>query len=548
MPAKNPRVVRAHQEFEFTPEQLKELKKCAKDPEYFIVKYVRIQHPLLGSVPFELYDFQREMIQNFQQHKYNILLASRQVGKTTTVGAYLLWFTIFNDDKTVLIVSNKNSNAMEIIERIRYAYESLPNWLKPGVMEDGWNKHSISFDNDSRILSEATTEQSGRGLSISLLFCDEFAHVKNNIQDEFWTSIQPTLSTGGNCIIASTPNGDTNLFAQLWREAESRKNEFHPRWVKWDEPPGRDETFKRKQIANLGSMEKWQQEFECIFLSSDATLIASRFLLSLNDQVSLPEPNEKGFRFWSQIGKGKTYLIAIDPATGTGKDFTAMEVVEFPSLKQVAEWRFNTMDHATMYLALKWILRRIEIVGGQAYFSVENNGVGQALIALYQFDEEPPNIGEFLCEEGKDKLGFSTQGKSKMKACANFKALLEKSKYTIYSKDLLTELKYFVRREGTWKAQIGATDDCVSAYLVLTRMLEEVAAYEQEAFDAMYVVDEDGYLDDEEYDDKDEGMPISVGNAAFVGNGAQGNWTNREDPNSFDPFAQFPQNIKRIGR
>jgi len=125
---------------------------------------------------------------------------------------------------------------------------------------------------------------------------------------------------------------------------------------------------------------------------------------------------------------------------------------------------------------------------------------------------------------------------------------VEKSKYTIYSKDLLTELKYFVRREGTWKAQIGATDDCVSAYLVLTRMLEEVAAYEQEAFDAMYVVDEDGYLDDEEYDDKDEGMPISVGNAAFVGNGAQGNWTNREDPNSFDPFAQFPQNIKRIGR
>lgn len=548
MPAKNPRVVRAHQEFEFTPEQLKELKRCARDPEYFIVKYVKIQHPILGSIPFEMYGYQRDMIQNFQQHKYNILLSARQTGKTTTVGAYILWFTIFNSDKLVLIVSNKNSNAMEIVERIRYAYEELPNWLKPGVTEDGWNKHNIGFDNNSRILSEATTIQSGRGLAISLLFCDEFAHVKNNIQDEFWTSIQPTLSTGGNCIIASTPNGDTNLFAQLWREAESRKNEFHPRWVKWDEPPGRDDVFKKKQIANLGSMEKWEQEFECKFLSSDASLISSRYLLSLNDQVSLPEPNEKGFRFWSPISKGKTYLIAIDPATGTGKDFTAMEVVEFPSLKQIAEWRYNTMDHATMYLALKWILRRIEIVGGQAYFSVENNGVGQALIALYQFDEEPPNIGEFLCEEGKDKLGFSTQGKSKMKACANFKALLEKGKYAIYSKDLLTELKYFVRREGTWKAQIGATDDCVSAYLVLTRMLEEVAAYEQEAFDAMYVVDEDGYLDDEEYDERDEGMPISMGNAMYIGGGAQGNWTDQNDPDSFDPFAQFTQNIKRLGR
>ena len=537
MPTKNPRVVKAHQEFEYTEEQLRELKKCSKDPIYFITKYVKIQHPKLGSVPFEMYNYQKELIHNFQNHKYNILLSARQTGKSTVVAIYLLWYTIFHDDKTVLIVSNKNSNSMEIITRIRYAYESLPNWIKPGVMEDGWNKHNVGFDNSSRILSEATTEQSGRGLSISLLFCDEFAHVKNNIQEEFWTSIQPTLSTGGDCIIASTPNGDTNLFAQLWRQAETGINNFHPRWVKWDEPPGRDEKFKKDQIGNLGSEQKWRQEFACEFLSSDALLINSMFLNGLNSQVSLPEPNDKGFKFWSPIAKGKTYIVAIDPATGSGKDFSVIEVVEFPSLRQIAEWRFNTMDTTVMYLALKWILRRIHVVGGNAYFSVENNGVGEALISLYTFDEEPPEIGEFVSEEGKNRLGMSTQGRTKLTACTNFKQLLEKGKFQIYSKDLLSELKYFVRREGTFKAQFGATDDCVSAFLLITRMLGEIASYEQEAFDALYTLDENGnYDDDGDYDEREEGMPIGIGSSDFMYGNVNGGFSNPNDPNSFDPF------------
>jgi len=537
MPRKNPRVVKAHQEFEYDDEQLKELKRCARDAIYFIEKYVKIQHPTKGSIPFDLYSYQKEMIDNFQNHRYNILLSARQTGKTTVVGSFILWYSIFHRDKTILIVSNKNSNAMEIISRIRYAYEYLPNWLKPGVDDDGWNKHSIGFDNDSKIISEATTEQSGRGLSISLLFCDEFAHVKQNIQQEFWTSIQPTLSTGGNCIISSTPNGDTNLFAQLWREAESGRNNFHPRWVKWDEPPGRNEKFKKDSIADLGSQDKWDQEFECKFLSSDALLINSSFLLDLTKQVSLPEPNEKGFRFWSPIAKGKTYIVAVDPATGTGKDFSVIEVVEFPSLRQIAEWRFNTMDTTVMYLALKWILRRIQVVGGNAYFSVENNGVGEALIALYQFDEDPPEIGEFVSEEGKDRLGMSTQGKTKLTACTNFKQLLEKGKFGVYSKDLLTELKYFVRREGTFKAQIGATDDCVSAFLLITRMLGEIASYEQEAFDALYTLNEEGYLDDDlEYDEREEGMPMSIGGGGFGTAQVRGGFTDPNDPNSFDPF------------
>lgn len=543
MSSRNPNVVRAHQQLEFTAEQIKEIQKCSTDPIYFIEKYIKIQHPKKGSVPFKLYKYQKELIQNFENHQFNIVLSARQTGKTTTVGSYLLWFAIFNFDKTVLIVSNKNSNAMEIINRIRYAYENLPNWIKPGILDDGWNKHSVGFDNSSRILSEATTEQSGRGLSISLLFCDEFAHVKQNIQAEFWTAIEPTLATGGNCIISSTPNGDTNLFAQLWRQAESGVGEFHSRWVKWDEPPGRDERFKEREIANIGH-DKWRQEFECEFLSSDALLISSIILNGFNKQVSLPDENEKGFRFFSNLKKGKTYLIGVDPATGTGKDFSTIEVVEFASatsFNQVAEWRSNTMDTHFLYLSLKWILRRMEIIGARAYFSVENNGVGEGVIALYHADEEPPKLAEFVSEQGKNRLGMSTQGKTKMRACVNFKQLLEKGKIGIFSEAMLKELKYFVRRDGTYKAQIGATDDLVSSFLIITRLLEEIATYEQEAYDALYLLNEEGFFgEEEEYDEKDVPLPISMGSGSFGNFGqTRGGFTNPNDPESFDPFMGF---------
>lgn len=184
---------------------------------------------------------------------------------------YLLWYAMFNPDKTILIVSNKNSGAMEMIYRIQYAYEELPNWLKPGVTDSGWNKHEVAFDNGSRIISEATSEDSGRGKSISLLYCDELAFVPANIQDAFWTSISPTLATGGSCILTSTPNGDSNLFAQIWRTAnagiivgeEEQNIAFQPLQVRWDEPPGRDEKFKQQQIAIIGEL-KWKQEYECL--------------------------------------------------------------------------------------------------------------------------------------------------------------------------------------------------------------------------------------------------------------------------------------------
>lgn len=268
---RNPNIKGSNVVHEYSYDQLLELKKCSNDPVYFIRKYVKIQHPTHGIIPFNLRPYQERMLHGYKNNRFTVVLAARQVGKSVVSGAYLLWYACFNADKTVLIASNKNSNAMEMIHRIRLGYEELPMWLKPGIKDDGWNKHSVGFDNGTRIISEATSINSGRGLSISLLYLDEFAHVAKSIQEEFWTSIEPTLSTGGSCIMTSTPNGDIDIFAQIWRGSQVQSNGFFPVEVKWNEPPGRDDKFKEDTVGRIGE-QKWKQEYECVLGSSLVTI------------------------------------------------------------------------------------------------------------------------------------------------------------------------------------------------------------------------------------------------------------------------------------
>lgn len=510
---KDPQVKRPNVQTELTPEQALEFERCMFDPIYFAKKYVKIQHPKKGAIPFMLFDYQEEMMRAFQQNRYNIILSARQTGKSITSAIYILWFAIFHLDKKILIASNKNKGAMEMIKRIRYAYKNLPMWLKPGVTDDGWNKHSITFDNESQIDSVATSEDSGRGESISLLYLDEFAFVKPGVQDEFWTSILPTLSTGGNCIMSSTPNGDSDLFATLWRAAQVQNGmefededgnteilTFTPMYIKWNDPPGRDERFKREQIALIGE-HKWKQEYECQFLSSDALLIDSVVLAQLTPRIEKVKPIQtiKDVFFWKDIVPNGTYLVGVDPATGAGGDFSVLTVFEFPSMEQVAEYRSNTMSSPFMYKLLKNVLNHLEKHNATIYFSVENNGVGEGIISLYENDENPPAMSEFISETGQNRRGLTTTKKTKMRACLNLKELLEGGNLKINSLLLLKELKSYVRRLGSYSAQRGSTDDAISATLVVVRLLDEISAYEQAAFDKLY-----GMQDDQNWWESDE--------------------------------------------
>ena len=514
----NPNLKRAGQKHQYTPEMVMEIKKCSTDPNHFIKNYCMIQHPKKGVIPFKMYDYQEKMCETYKNNRFVIVLSARQTGKSTTSGAYLLWYSMFHFDKTVLIASNKNSNAMEMIHRIRLMYEQLPHWLKPGLTDDGWNKHNLMFENGSRIISTATTEEAGRGLAISLLYLDEFAFVRPNVQEEFWTSMEPTLATGGSCIITSTPNGDTNRFAEMWRganvpsthDSDVGVNGFAPIHVRWDEPPNRGEKFMEEEIAKIGEL-RWKQEFECEFLSSDALLIDPLALARITPAVQQSKAVEvvDEIVWYKEPVPHTTYLVGVDPATGNGRDNSAIEVFEFPTMEQVAEYRSNTMSPAYIYTRLKRVLNRLHKVETTVYFTVENNGAGQAIIALLEADENPPETAEFISESGKNKQGMVTTARSKLRACIAMKEIIERGAILIRSNILLKELKEFVRKRHGYEARSGSSDDQVSALLLVVRLVEEMSSFDQDAYDVMYSYAFEGeegyekYDDEEDYDDRD---------------------------------------------
>ena len=219
---------KANQQETFSQEQIEDLSKCM-DPEsgylHFARNFSYIQHPVQGNLLFDPYAYQVRLFDTYHSHRFNVNMLPRQTGKTTCAAIYLTWYAMFNSDQTILIAAHKYTGAQEIMQRIRYGYELCPNHVRAGVVN--YNKGSMDFDNGSRIIAQTTTETTGRGMSISLVYMDEFAFVEPQTKaQEFWTSLSPTLSTGGKCIITSTPNNDDDVFAGLWRGANSRVDEY----------------------------------------------------------------------------------------------------------------------------------------------------------------------------------------------------------------------------------------------------------------------------------------------------------------------------------
>jgi hypothetical protein len=268
-------VKRAHSTQKFTEKDLEDLAKCSDPitgPHYFLDNFFFIQHPVKGKLKYEAFDYQRRLIDSYHNHRFNINLLPRQTGKTTTAAGYLLWYAMFVPDSTILIAAHKYTGAQEIMSRIRYAYELCPDIIRAGATS--YNKQSIEFENGSRIVAQTTTETTGRGMALSLLYADEFAFVAPNIASEFWTSISPTLATGGKAIITSTPNSDEDQFAQIWKEANYKfdefgneqltgRNGFFPFRAYWNEHPERDEAWAHTERNRIGE-ERFRREHGCL--------------------------------------------------------------------------------------------------------------------------------------------------------------------------------------------------------------------------------------------------------------------------------------------
>jgi hypothetical protein len=500
---------------EYTTDQLIELAKCANDPKYFMINHCYIQHPTKGRMKFDLYDYQLGLVDTYHNNRYSIAMLARQMGKSTAAAGYLLWYAMFVPDQTILIAAHKYSGAQEIMQRIRFAYETLPNYIRAGVTS--YNKGSLEFDNGSRIIAQATTDNTGRGLSISLAYLDEFAFVRPSIAREFWTSLSPTLSTGGKCIITSTPNQDDDQFAQIWREANKNideygnetktgKNGFAHFLATWEAHPDRDAVWAAQEQGKIGE-ERFRREHNCEFIAFDETLIDSLHLAKM--EAKEPYAKQGQVRWYRPVVRGKLYLLSLDPSLGTGGDAAAIQVYELPGMNQVAEWQHNKTPVQQQIKILQQIARYIDTETkshSEIYYSVENNTLGEAaLVMLEQIGEE--NIpGTFLSEPkrtglGGRRRGFTTTHKSKLAACAKLKYWVESGKIDISSKNLLRELKTFVARGNSYAAKEGETDDLVMSLILNVRMALEVTKYEESAFE---------YLGGEDEDDGGEApMPMS---------------------------------------
>ena len=497
-----------YRKMSMTEKQIVEFARCADPvdgPQYFMSNYFFIQHPTKGAIQYHPYEYQERLIGSYHNYRYSISLMPRQTGKSTSAAGYLLWYAMFIPDSTVLVAAHKYTGAQEIMQRVRYAYENCPDFIRAGVTS--YNKGSLDFENGSRIVSATTTENTGRGMSISLLYCDEFAFVRPTIAAEFWTSITPTLATGGKCIITSTPNSDEDQFAQIWKsanncfdengnETELGKNGFKAFRSAWQEHPDRDVTWADQMRAQLGE-ERFRREMECEFIIFDETLINP---LKLVEMAGIDPVEKQGqVRWYKKPRPGNIYVVALDPSLGTGSDPSAIQVVELPSMMQVAEWRDNKTPVQRQVQILKEVNQYIyDCIGTDVdlYYSLENNTLGEAaLVCVAEIGEE--NIrGYFLSESAASnnprpyRKGFTTTNKSKIANCSKLKSWIETGKLKIASKMLISELKSFVASGTSFKAKIGETDDLVMAMLLVVRMMQLIQSFDPNVDETLRTAEE----------------------------------------------------------
>ena len=501
---------KAHTREKFSEEQIADLVHCSdpvKGYDYFAKKFFFIQHPVRGKCIFEPFQYQTKLLSSYHNFRFNINMLPRQSGKTTTAACYLLWYAMFHPDQTILIAAHKYTGAQEIMQRIRYGYELCPDYVRAGVTN--YNKGSMEFENGSRIVSATTTGNTGRGMSISLLYCDEFAFVNPGIAQEFWTSISPTLATGGRAIITSTPNSDEDVFATIWRESQNKFDEhgheqelgingFHGYTASWDEHPDRDEEWKKQELGRIGE-ERFRREYGCEFLVYDETLVNSLMLTTLEGKE--PTLNMGQTRWYKKLDAHATYVVALDPAMGTGGDNAAIEVFELPSYTQVAEWEHNTTPIPQQIRIMRDICNHIKeetkSTGSNIYWSVENNTIGEsALLVINDFGEDSIP-GLFVSEPirkghiRKFRKGFNTTHKTKITACSRLKNMIEKEKLKINSKPLISELKSFIASGSSFKAKSGATDDLVSATLLIMRIISVLKDWDPKIYTSFSQADED---------------------------------------------------------
>ncbi len=474
----NPNLKAVGQSAEWTEESIQEYQKCMGDPQHFIENYVKVIHVDRGLIRFDMYPYQKKMIHSFINDRFVICKMPRQTGKSTTIISFLLHYILFNENVNCAILANKLATARELLSRLQLAYEHLPKWMQQGVVV--WNKGNIELENGSKILAAATSSSAVRGSSFNIIFLDEFAHVPNNIADQFFTSVYPTISSGETTkvFIVSTPLG-LNMFYKLWVDAEEGRNNYTPIGVDWREVPGRDDKWKTETIKNT-SQQQFTQEFECEFIGSTLTLIAPSKLKTMTFQN--PIASRGGLDIYEQPIRGKSYSLIADTSHGKGQDYSAFSIFDITQIpyRQVAKYRDNKISP----MIYPNVIYQTGMKYNGAWVLVEVNDIGQSVAESLHHDLEYENI--LMCSMhgrsgqkigggfGKNaQLGIRTSKQLKRIGCAALKEMIETDKLIIPDFDTIAELTTFASKYNSYEAEEGHHDDLAMGLVVFAWVVQQ---------------------------------------------------------------------------
>ena len=438
---------------EWTQDLVQEYARCMTDPAYFARKHCKIISLDQGLVPFELYPYQEKMFEAFNEHRFNIVLACRQSGKSISACAYLLWFALFHPEKTVAVLANKGATAREMLSRITLMLENIPFFLQPGTK--ALNKGSLEFSNNSRIIAAATSGSSIRGLSVNLLYLDEFAFVER--ASEFYTSTYPVVSSGKDTkiIVTSTANGIGNTFYKIWEGATQGVNEFTPFRVDWWDVPGRDEKWKDQTIANTSQLQ-FDQEFGNTFFGTGDTLINAETLMSFRAQPYMKSLEGGDLLVYKEPEKDHDYIMTVDVSKGRGQDYSTFNLIDISvrPFAQVAVYRNNTISP----LLFPNIIYKYAKGYNDAYVVIEANDQGGVVCNGLYYDLEYENV-HVSSSIKANAIGIEVNRKVKRLGCSAIKDLLENKKLDIIDENTIMETSTFVAKGQSYEASDGNHDD-----------------------------------------------------------------------------------------
>ena len=466
-------------------QQVQEIIKCGKDPNYFFKNYLKIQHPVRGLIPFDTYEFQDDCVNQFTDHRFNIVLKSRQLGLSTLVAAYSVWMAIFQKEKNILVIATKLKVAQNFIIKVKTMIRSLPKWLLlPEIVSN--NKQEIMFSHGSQIKAIPTSDDAGRSEALSLLIVDEAAFVRNF--DTIWTGIYPTISTGGRVIILSTPNGAGGQYYQLYTKAEAGLNEFNAIKLPWDIHPERGQEWFEQVTSNM-SKRQIAQEYLCDFTTSGDTFLDEACIEWIRKCVIPPIDRggeDRNVWIWKQPLSEHDYIMSADVARGDAKDYSTFHVIDTQTGEVVCEYkgkiRPDNFANLLNYYGLKY---------NKALLCPENNSYGYATILklvelrypriYYKQKSKTAYIGAYIPPSTPDQAGFNTNGKTRGTVLAKLEEMIRNKQIISYSSRFYEELKVFTWQSGKVQAKRGFNDDLVMSLAIGTWLYDASSDYSKDS-------------------------------------------------------------------